>query len=164
MVEKKIKDDFNLDSGPRNLIEWRAWNLFVVASCVEISLEAYWVLGVQVRSFPAVITEVTLDPRHIWKWVYFIYFQRPTLWAISVACGYWIVSSATVGFHSTVGIWLNYERHRGCAKSKGTRFELLKYLFWPINRDPPTNFYTEGEEDTHNSGYRVLLLIYILKK
>lgn len=135
------------------------------ASCVEISLEAYWVLGVQVRSFPAVITEVTLDPRHIWKWVYFIYFQRPTLWAISVACGYWIVSSATVGFHSTVGIWLNYERHRGRAKSKGTRFELLKYLFWPINRDPPTNFYTEGEEETHNSGHRVLLLIYsILKK
>lgn len=124
---------------------------FVVRVVAEISLEAYWVLGIQVRSFPAVITEVTLDPRHIWKWVYFIYFQRPTLWAISVACGYWIVSSATVGFHSTVGIWLNYERHRGGAKSKGTRFELLKYLFWPINRDPPTNFYTKGRRHVYNS-------------
>jgi len=29
--EKKIKDNFNLDSGLRNLTEWRAWNLFVVA-------------------------------------------------------------------------------------------------------------------------------------
>lgn len=32
-----------------------------------MSLEAFWVLDVQVRSFPAVITEVTLDPRHICK-------------------------------------------------------------------------------------------------
>lgn len=121
----------------------------------------------QVRSFPAVITGVTVDPRHISEGgrgggegggaggyargagqgrevgIFHLFSKADPL---SNLCGLRLLDRLIhYGWFSLDCIWLNYERHRGGAKSKGTRFELLKYLFCLINRDPSTDFLAEEE-------------------
>lgn len=136
---------FSFRASTRLIGGGEAWNLFVVAAeylrgnnSGDISV----VLGVEVRSFPAVITEAPLDPRHIWKCCIFHLFSKAD--PLSNLCGlrlpYRLIHHGWFSFDCRYMVELRMVQRDG-AKSKGTRFELLKYLFCPINRAIPLSIF-----------------------
>lgn len=149
-LDEKIID-FNLDLGFAPSLESMKPRRYCDVSRAEISLETSW----SIRHTSPLISgrnhwSNARPSSHLEVGIFHLFSKADPL---SNLCGLRLLDRLIhYGFHSTVGIWLNYERYRGGAKSKETRFELLKCL---SDQYKPWFFFFYGRQKTpaYNSKY-----------